>query len=54
MIYSIDLLMQLLSCFGGAIQLQEFPRLAIIRPFHGHVDPAGYWNSLLPGARETS
>jgi len=54
MIYSIDLFVQLLSCFGPNVQPQDFSCLATIGPFRGQVDPTDYWNSLLPDARETS
>jgi hypothetical protein len=54
MIYSIDLIMQLLSLFDPIVQLQDLPRPAIIVPFEEQVDPTDCWNSLLPGARETS
>jgi len=39
MIYSIDLLAQLLSCFGSAVQLQDFPAVPQSRLYRDMLNP---------------
>jgi hypothetical protein len=53
MIYSIDLLAQLLSRFGHGVQQKDIPKAATIAPFQGQFDPRKRKNSLLHGACET-
>jgi hypothetical protein len=38
MIYSIDLLAQLLSRFGHGVQQKDIPKAATIAPFQGQFD----------------
>jgi hypothetical protein len=53
MIYSIDLLAQLLSRFGHAVQQKAIPNSATIAPFQELFDSTKRKNSLLHGACET-